>query len=91
MREAVRGAPYEVRWLVFDAEAVSHVDVTGAEALAKLIRSLRRDGIEFAVARMRPYVQAFLADAGVGELVGAGRFHPTVRAAVAACVADAPV
>jgi hypothetical protein len=29
-----------VRWLVFDAEALTHVDATGVDALTELIRSL---------------------------------------------------
>ena len=44
VREAIRAAPTETSWLVFDAEAVNHVDSTGIEALADLARDLRGDG-----------------------------------------------
>jgi hypothetical protein len=42
--EATDGAPTPVRWLVFDAEALTHVDATGVDALTELIRSLQREG-----------------------------------------------
>ena len=35
VREAIRAAPAEVSWLVFDAEAVTHADATGLEALER--------------------------------------------------------
>lgn len=82
--EAVRGAPYEVHSVVFDAEGVSHIDATGQEALADIARDLHRDGIEFLVARMHPHIQLRLRDGGVEDVVGAGNFYPTVRSAVAA-------
>ena len=36
VQEAIGAAPTETRWLVFDAESVTHVDSTGMEALADL-------------------------------------------------------
>jgi hypothetical protein len=42
--EDTDGAPTPVRWLVFDAEALTHVDATGVDALTELIRSLQREG-----------------------------------------------
>ena len=44
VREAIRAAPTETSWFVFDAEAVSHIDSTGMEALLDLTRDLRREG-----------------------------------------------
>ena len=84
--EALRGAPDEPHWLVFDAEAVSHVDATGLEALRELAAGRRRDGIGLVVARMKPAVYEQVAVAGVAEAIGEERFFPTVRAAVAACL-----
>lgn len=57
IREAVAGAPAPVRWLVFDAEALSHVDATGVHALKELIGSLRDEGITFVVARLKGPMQ----------------------------------
>jgi sulfate permease, SulP family len=87
VREALRGAPDEARWLVFDAEAVSHVDATGLEALRELVTGLPQDGVGLVVARMKPEVRQRLVAGGVAEAIGEERFYPTVRAAVAACVA----
>ena len=86
VKEAVRGAPEPVRWLVFDAEAVIHVDATGSEALRELTAELGRDGVGLVVARMRPYVHDGLSATGVTELIGESRFFPTVRSAVADCL-----
>jgi sulfate permease, SulP family len=71
-----------VRWFVFDAEALTHVDATGVDALKSLVRSLREEGITFVFARLKgPMRQA--RNAGVLDLVGEHHDYPTVRAAVA--------
>jgi sulfate permease, SulP family len=86
VREAIRAAPAPVSWLVFDAEAVTHADSTGLEALAELIKDLRRDGITLVVARLRTRMQAELDQAGLTETIGRERFYPTVREAVDTCL-----
>jgi sulfate permease, SulP family len=53
IREAIAGAPTPVRWLVFDAEALSHVDGTGIHALTRLNESLRSQDIVLVLARSR--------------------------------------
>ncbi len=88
MREAVRGAPTPVRWLVFDAEAVTHVDATGVEALDDLERLLARDGITMLLARMKGPLEARLEGTSFGATMGQERRFPTVRAAVEYCVAQ---
>jgi len=75
-----------VSWHVFDAEAVTHADSTGLEALQKLTKDLRRADITLVVARLRTRMQEQFEQAGVTETIGRESFHPTVRAAVAACV-----
>jgi len=90
VREAVRGAETPIRWVVLDAGAMSHVDSTGLEALGELTATLARDGVTIVIAHMLSAVRGELEDAGLVESIGPERFHPTVRAAVAACVqADA--
>jgi sulfate permease, SulP family len=86
VREAIRAAPEPVSWLVFDAEAVTHVDSTGLEALEQLTKDLRREGITLVVARLRTRLEEQLELAGVTETIGRERFYPTVQAAVAAFV-----
>jgi MFS superfamily sulfate permease-like transporter len=85
VREAIRGAAWEVNWLVFDAEAVTHVDATGLEALTDLVHELGDSGIGMAVARLKSPTRLHFDEAGLTELVGAHRFYPTVREAVEAC------
>ena len=90
VREAIRAAPTPVSWLVLDAEAVTHIDSTGLDALDGLAKDLKSHEITLVVARLRTRMEEELEAAGVSETIGAGRFYPTVRAAVAACVgADA--
>jgi sulfate permease, SulP family len=86
VREALRGAPDEAHWLVFDAEAVSHVHATGLEALHELAVGLPRNGVALVVARMKPQVYERLVAGGVVEEIGEERFFPTVRSEVAACL-----
>ena len=90
VREAVRAAPAEVSWVVFDAEAVTHADATGLEALDALTRDLRREEITLVVARLRTRMQDQFELAGVTATIGSERFYPTVRAAVDAYVAGQP-
>jgi SulP family sulfate permease len=82
--EALGGAPTPVRWLVFDAEALSHVDATGVHALKELIGSLQREGITFVVARLKDPMQRTFRDVGLLDAIGEGHVHPTVHAAVQA-------
>jgi sulfate permease, SulP family len=88
IREAVRGAPERVSWLVFDAEAVTHVDATGVEALEDLERLLARDGITLLLARMKGPLEARLEGTSFGATMSQERRFPTVRAAVEYCVAQ---
>lgn len=90
VREALRGARDPARWLVFDAESVTDVDATGLAALAELTTGLRRDGVEVVVARMKAHVRELVAAGEVAETIGEDRFFPTVRAAVAYCLAHDP-
>jgi SulP family sulfate permease len=87
IREAVAGAPAPVHWLVFDAEALNHVDATGVRTLIDLIESLREESITFVFARLHGHMNDDLQAAGVLDLVGEEHLYPTVRAAVQAAPA----
>jgi len=82
VREAVRAAPAPVHWLVFDAEAVTHVDATGTDALIDLTNGLRRDGIALVLARLRTRMEEQLGRTGVLEAIGREHLYPSVRSAV---------
>jgi SulP family sulfate permease len=82
VREAIRAAPTPVSWVVLDADAITHVDTTGLDALVDLVQDLKRDGITLVIARLRTRIEGRLEDAGVLGVIGRERRYPTVRAAV---------
>jgi MFS superfamily sulfate permease-like transporter len=71
-----------VSWVVFDAEAVTHADLTGLEALEELTKDLRRDEITLVVARLRTRMEEQFELAGLTETIGTQHFYPTVQAVV---------
>lgn len=81
IRTAVRDAPNPVCAFVLDMEAVTDVDITGAEALTKEQQWLRDNGIVFAYGRVRPQLHANLKRM---NLLEGYRVFETNRAAVAA-------
>jgi sulfate permease, SulP family len=85
VREAIRAAPAPVRWLVLDADAITHADATGLDALLDVTKDLRRDEIALVMARLRTRMEEPLAAAGVLDAIGREHLYPTVRAAVDAC------
>jgi MFS superfamily sulfate permease-like transporter len=82
VNEAIRAAPYPVEWLVFDAEATTHADITGLEALADLATDLRRRDITLVVARLRERMRDEFDASGATDAIGGDHLYPTVRAAV---------
>ena len=82
VHEAIRAAPTPVSWLVFDAEAVTHADSTGLEALTALAKELRHEGITLVVARLRTPMQEQFQLADVTKTIGTENFYPSVHAAV---------
>jgi SulP family sulfate permease len=84
VREAIRAAPTETSWLVFDAEAVNNIDSTGIETLLDLTLDLRAEQITLVVARLRARMRPDFEVAGLTEAIGSEHFYPTVRQAVAA-------
>ncbi len=84
VREAIRGARTPVSWLVFDAEAVTHADSTGLEALEELTEDLRRDEITLVVARLRTHMAEQFDLSGLTQVIGPEHFYPTVHGAVQA-------
>jgi sulfate permease, SulP family len=85
VREAINGAPTVTTWLVLDAESIVAIDASGVEALEQLMTSLAQSGITLVVARIKGPLQARFDATGLTARIGADHFHPTVRAAVAAC------
>ena len=82
----MRGAPTPTRWLVFDAESVTHVDAAGVAAIRDLAQHLGDDGTTLVFARVKSPLRARFDEVGLTEEIGERHFQPTVRAAVEACV-----
>jgi len=83
VREAIRAAPTETAWVVFDAEAMMHIDSTGLDALATLANDLPREGVTLVVARLRRRMRDEFDAAGVTETIGDQHFYDSVEHAVA--------
>src|SRR6185295_18691677 len=84
VRGLVDGSPHPVTWVVLDAQAITELDVTGADALARLIEELSRRGIAFKIARANPPLRESLAHLDLAEQLGEGTLFPSVHAAIAA-------
>jgi len=81
IRSAVSRAPNPLSAFILDMEAVTDVDITGAETLAKDLQWLQGKGITFAYSRVRPQLRANLDRM---HLLQGHSVFDTNRAAVAA-------
>jgi MFS superfamily sulfate permease-like transporter len=81
VKKAVTEASDPVHHVVIDLEAVSDIDVTGAEAFASLEEWLTSQGVSLAFSRARPRTTARLKELG---LLSDQTFYATNRAAVTA-------
>jgi high affinity sulfate transporter 1 len=89
--EAVADSPTPVRQFVVCAEPVTSVDVTSADMLTELERTLRAEGIELHFAEMKDPVKDKLKRLELLGHFGPSVFHPTLGAAVDDYLATHPV
>src|SRR5262249_16915566 len=80
--DAVAASPTPVRRVVVAAEPVTSVDVTSADMLAQLERTLRTARIELRFAEMKDPVEHKLKRLELREPLGADIFYPTLGAAI---------
>ncbi|WP_368623441.1 SulP family inorganic anion transporter [Paraburkholderia sp. BR13444] len=80
--EAVADSPAPVKRVVVAAEPVTSVDVTSADMLRELTRSLDERGIALHFAEMKDPVRDKLRRFELTDLIGDACFHPTVSSAV---------
>ncbi|MGF6843579.1 MFS superfamily sulfate permease-like transporter [Paraburkholderia youngii] len=80
--EAVAESPAPVKRVVVAAEPVTSVDVTSADMLRELTRSLDERGIALHFAEMKDPVRDKLRRFELTDLIGDACFHPTVSSAV---------
>ena len=80
--DAVKNAPTPARWLVVAAEPVTSVDVTAADTLEDLHKTLKEMGVELKFAELKDPVKDKLKRFGLYKQIGENAFFPTVGAAV---------
>lgn len=85
--ELVAGTAPAVRRVVVSCDAMTDLDITGADALGRLHKELRERGVSLGLARMRPAVAEMLRRSGLEAQIGAENIYPSVRSAVRAYIA----
>ena len=85
--DATARSPTPVRWLVVAAEPVTSVDVTAADALAELDKTLEAAGIDLRFAELKDPVKDKLKRFGLFAEIGEDSFFPTIGAAVSSYLA----
>jgi SulP family sulfate permease len=83
-RSLIDASPTPVRWFLLDAQAIVDVDVTGADALGRLIEELDARGIALKIARANRPLRETLARIGLRGQLGAAVLFPSVHEAIAA-------
>jgi MFS superfamily sulfate permease-like transporter len=89
--DAAASSPTPIRWLVVAAEPVTSVDVTAADALADLDRTLAAAGIDLRFAELKDPVKDKLKRFGLLAALGEDSFFPTIDDAVNSYLAVHPV
>ncbi len=80
--DAVAGSPTPVRWMVVGAEPITSVDVTSADALDELDKTLHEAAIDLCFAEMKGPVKDKLKRFGLFSRLGEQRFFSTIGEAV---------
>ncbi len=88
---AVENSPTPVHWVVVTAEPVTSVDVTAADVLSELEKTLREAGIKLSFAELKDPVKDKLKRFGLFTQFGEQSFYPTIGAAVRAYLTSHPV
>ncbi len=91
VRDLVRTAPTDTRWVVIAAEPITGIDTTARDALIELDDDLAHNGIRLVFAEMKGPVKDHLGRLGLEGRFGLDRFFPTMGTAVSAYVAETGV
>ena len=81
---ALEDADHPVRWFVLNTEAISEIDITGADALENVRQELAHRNIVFGLARLKYELGQTLAAAGFLDRIGEDRVYATLPTAVEA-------
>jgi MFS superfamily sulfate permease-like transporter len=87
--EVVQPMPSAVKWVVVDAEAMTHLDYTAARILKRLKKNLDQAGVELAFARVPWDLRSDFNRHHVTEVIGPDRFFGRLHDAIAAFEASA--
>ena len=87
--QVVQPIPSVVKWVVVDAEAMTHLDYTAARIVKRLKKSLDQAGVELAFARVPWDLRSDLDRHHVTEVIGPGRIFNRLHDAIAAFEASA--
>jgi SulP family sulfate permease len=80
----VRPMPSPVRWVVVDAEAITHVDYSAARAVIALKKNLSEAGIELSFARLPWDLRSEFDRHHLTETIGAARIFNRLHDAIGA-------
>jgi high affinity sulfate transporter 1 len=89
--EAAENSPTPVHWVVVTAEPMTSVDVTAADVLSELEKTLKEAGIKLSFAELKDPVKDKLKRFGLFTQFGEQSFYPTIGAAVGAYLTSHPV
>jgi SulP family sulfate permease len=90
VRGLIAAAPAPARWFVLDAQAMTDIDVTAADALHELKQELEQQGIAMKFAHANRPLRAVLERIGFTGELGEGSFFSSVHECVAAFQALPP-
>ena len=88
IKEAIGRSPTPVKRIAVAAAPITSVDVTSADALIDLDKSLRATNVELCFAELKDPVKDKLKRFGLFSVFGEDRFFPTVESAVSEYLRD---
>ena len=91
VRELIVASQVPVRWFLLDAQAITDIDVTAADALHLLNEELRNKGITLKIAHANPPLRQMLQRIGLAQELSQQSFFDSVHECVDAfrCAAEA--
>ena len=84
IRALIAASSTPVRWFLLDAQAITDIDVTAAEALHALTVELRERGIALKIAHANPPLRKVLEKIGFASEISEESFYPSVHECIAA-------
>lgn len=84
-RKLVGSAKEPVTWFIVDCEAIAQIDYSAAHVILRLKEDFAGKGIEFAFARVQPFLRGDLDRHHITRAVGAERVFARLHDALAAC------